>query len=97
MPGEFAANPAIEWHRDSGGHAAKLAIIARLQVLQTDPSQKKEPDVHDMATYRQYFIDDAGMVDIPLYEALEPERQRQRNGMIAAMTRTVKLVHPDFA
>ena len=34
------------------------------------------------------------LVDATLYELLEPERRRQRNGLVAAMRRMVRLLEP---
>jgi hypothetical protein len=90
------ANPNFAWPSESGGAAAWADIVARTRVLCKDPSQKIMVDYDDKESVTKYRMVGAVNFDIPLYDALEPERRRQRNGMIAAMVRVVKLVHPGY-
>ena len=90
------ANPDFSWPREGGGDAAWADIVARTRVLCKDPSQKIKVDYDDKESVKKYRMVGAVNFDIPLYDALEPERKRQRIGMIAAMVRAVKLVHPGY-
>lgn len=78
------ANAPMEWPEERGGLEAVTRILDRCRVLKEDPSQKETlgPDQDP----------DLWFVDYPLYQLLEPERQRQRAGMVAAMKRVIELV-----
>lgn len=86
------ANPGHHWPPDRGGSAALAAILARCKFIGTDISRIEWPDFNNEA-HQKYLRGTAGGIDIPLFDATEPERRRQRNGMIAAMQRMVALVY----
>ena len=86
------ANPGQPWPAESGGAAALAAILARCNFIGSDISRIEWPDFKNEA-HRKYLPSIAGGIDIPLFEATEPERRRQRNGMMAAMQRMVALVY----
>jgi hypothetical protein len=77
----------LEWPEESGGLEAVTRILDRCRVLEEDPSQKEQKRTFDPK-------DDANLwgVDYPLYQLLEPERQRQLAGMVSAMKRVIELV-----
>jgi hypothetical protein len=77
----------LEWPEESGGLEAVTRILDRCRVLEEDPSQKEQKRTLDPK-------DDANLwgVDYPLYQLLEPERQRQLAGMVSAMKRVIELV-----
>ena len=65
-------------------------ILDRCRVPEEDPS-RIEYVKRETVELSHYL--DLMSVDYPLYQLLEPERQRQRTGMVAAMTRVVALVN----
>ena len=83
------ANTRLEWPEESGGSEAVARILDRCRVLWEDPS-RIEYVKRETVDLNQYL--DLMSVDYPLYQLLEPERQRQRAGMVAAMTRVLELV-----
>lgn len=81
-------NTPLNWTEESGGMEAVTKILDRCRVLEKDPSRKE---------YYQGTLDsnqdiNLGFVDFPLYQLLDPERQRQRAGMVSAMKRVIELV-----
>jgi hypothetical protein len=88
------ANPGHPWPAESGGAAALATIRARCNVLCSDRSRVEWQDFNNEA-HRKYLLSTAGLIDIPLFEATEPERHRQRQGMVTAMQRMVALVYGD--
>ena len=84
------AKTRVEWPEESGGSEAVARIVDRSRVLEEDPS-RIEYVKRETVDRNQYS--DLMFVDYPLYQLLEPERQRQRAGMVAAMTRVVALVN----
>ena len=84
------AKTRVEWPEESGGSEAVARIVERSRVLEEDPSriERVKPDAVDPHQYLDLMF-----LDYPLYQLLEPERQRQRAGMVAAMTRVVALVN----
>ena len=88
--GMVRVNTPLEWPEESGGVEAVNKILDRCRVLEADPSRIEYVN-RDKIDWNQ----DPGLasVDYPLYQLLEPERQRQRAGMVAAMTRVIELVN----
>ena len=84
------AKTRVDWPEESGGSEAVARIVARSRVLEEDPS-RIEYVKRETVDRNQYS--DLLFVDYPLYQLLEPERQRQRAGMMAAMTRVIELVN----
>ena len=84
------AKTRVEWPEESGGSEAVARILDRCRVLEADPS-RIEYVTRETVDRNQYLY--LMSVDYPLYQLLEPERQRQRAGMVAAMTRVVALVN----
>ena len=80
----------LNWPEESGGVEAVTKILDRCRVLEEDPSRIEYVN-RDRIDWNQ----DPGLAsgDYPLYQLLVPERQRQRAGMVAAMTRVVALVN----
>jgi hypothetical protein len=74
---------------ESGGVEAVAKIRERCRVLRDDPSRVEYLAPRDLSPTQNFNLVD---VDFPLYQILEMERQRQRAGMVAAMTRVVELV-----
>ena len=83
------AKTRVEWPEASGGSEAVARIVDRSRVLEEDPSRIEYVN-RETVDRNQYS--DLMFIDYPLYQLLEPERQRQRAGMVAAMTRVVELV-----
>jgi hypothetical protein len=86
--GMVRMNTPLNWPEESGGMEAVTKILDRCRVLEKDPSRKE---------YYQGTLDsnqdiNLGFVDFPLYQLLDPERQRQRAGMVSAMKRVIELV-----
>ena len=79
----------LNWPEESGGVEAVTKLLDRCRVLEEDPSRIEYVN-RDRIDWNQ----DPGLAsgDYPLYQLLEPERQRQRAGMVAAMTRVEELV-----
>ena len=79
----------LEWPEESGGVEAVKKILDRCRVLEEDPSRIEYVNRETLDPTQ-----DIGpwFVDFPLYQLLEPERQRQRAGMVAAMKRVIELV-----
>jgi hypothetical protein len=83
----FELKPRLDWPEESGGLETVEKIRDRCRVLRDDPSRMER--LEDLGPTQSA---DLMMVDFPLYQMLEPERQRQRAGMVAAMRRVVELV-----
>lgn len=79
----------LEWPEESGGVEAVRKILDRCRVLEKDPSRKEYANLETLGPNEDR---DVLFVDYPLYQLLEPERQRQRAGMVAAMKRVIELV-----
>ena len=77
----------LKWPEESGGLEAVTRILDRCRVLEEDPSQKERKGTLDPNEDANLWV-----VDYPLYQLLEPERQRQRAGMVSAMKRVIELV-----
>ena len=84
------AKTRVEWPEESGGSEAVARILDRCRVLEADPSRIEYVTRETVDRNRYLYL---MSVDYPLYQLLEPERQRQRAGMVAAMTRVVALVN----
>ncbi|MFM2067396.1 MAG: hypothetical protein RLZZ584_2305 [Pseudomonadota bacterium] len=79
----------VDWPAESGGDAALRQITERCQALWDNPDctvRLRHPDPRLRGNSHLYGV------DFPLHELLEPERQRQRRGMVAAMQRVVALL-----
>jgi len=75
------------WPEESGGQAGLEKILDRCRELsQGAPMQVSEGAPHDQ------LDDSVGSVDLLLHQLLEPERERQLRGMVAAMQRLCDLV-----
>ncbi len=92
--GRVRVKARFNWPEESGGVEAVAKILDRCRVLEEDPSRIEYVD-RDTIDWTQ--DSNLLMVDYPLYQLLEPERQRQRAGMVAAMTRVVELVNRSAA
>lgn len=87
-------NPRLDWPEESGGLETVAKIRDRCRVLREDPSRLERLKPKDLDPGQDPNL---VMVDLPLYRILEPERQRQRAGMVAAMRRVVDLAITDSA
>ena len=78
--------PAIAWPEESGGSAAFDAIVRRCRQLRADPTVSEQAP-------REALMEDANFcwADWKLQQLLEPERCRQRTGMISAMQRVARI------
>jgi hypothetical protein len=85
---------AVDWPEQSGGADAFDKIRQRCRGLVEGTLERERRTPEDLGSHRDYNI---CMVDYPLYELLEPERRRQRAGMVAAMERVIDLVMTDRA
>ena len=87
--GMVRVNTRLNWPEESGGVEAVTKILDRCCVLEEDPSRIEYVSQNTIDWNQNPGL---ASVDYPLYQLLEPERQRQRAGMVAAMTRVVELV-----
>jgi hypothetical protein len=87
--GMVRVNTRLDWPEESGGVEAVKKILDRCRVLEEDPSRI---EYLRRAPLDQNYDPGLVFVDFPLYQLLEPERQRQRAGMVAAMKRVIELV-----
>jgi hypothetical protein len=90
----FRGRPAPDWPSESGGAATMEKIRQRCRALSEGLSRRECLSVQD---FRPSQDANLFFVDNPLYQLLEPERQRQQTGMVAAMERVVKLTMTDVA
>jgi hypothetical protein len=88
------ANPRFDWPKESGGLETVAKIRDRCRVLREDPSRLEKPKPEDLGPGQD---PNRMLIDLSLYGILEPERQRQRASMVAAMRRVVDLVITDSA
>jgi hypothetical protein len=90
----FRRRPAPHWPSESGGAEAMEKIRQRCRALSEDPSRRECLSLQDLRPDQNVNI---LVVDYPLYQLLEPERQRQQTDMVAAMERVIKLTTKDVA
>jgi hypothetical protein len=85
---------AVDWPEQSGGANALENIRQRCRALVEGTSEQER-----LKPQERRADQDVGIcfVDYPLYQLLEPERQRQREGMVGAMQRVIDLVMNDGA
>lgn len=88
-----AERAGAAWPESSGGHEAWNRIVARSRLVEADPSLMERRQIdRTRADIPRIPLE----VDLPLYRELEPERTRQHDGMVAAMVKVLRLVHPEF-
>lgn len=64
-------------------------IRKRCSELEEDPTKTERLELSDLRASKDFCLT---QVDYPLYQILEPERQRQRTGLVNAMTRVIDIV-----
>lgn len=86
---DMPAFPPNQWPIESGGATAYHAILDRCRTLQADPAatQPLSFEVSEAMGLRGLFDK-----DFTLHCLVEPERERQRRQMIAAMERVLALL-----
>lgn len=80
----------VKWPEESGGQCAWDAILARCKHIQEFPEPRKRLKREDMT--EQELKEDLEFVDLQLYRLLGPERDRQKRGLVEAMTRIIGLL-----
>lgn len=82
---------ACNWPEDSGGRQQFETILDRIAVLKNDPSQR---DSAELSARVNADMDDPVdfTMDSSLHRLVEPERRRQRAGMVEAMERACDLI-----
>jgi hypothetical protein len=76
---------------ESGGRETVLLARERILQLRRDPTCA-EPFSHDHPA-PQFERDSTHLIDRVLYDLLEPERQRQRNGLLLAIRNMLEFVY----
>lgn len=80
----------LESIEESEGLLSIAKIRDRCRFLQDNPSQVERLAPDALVPKQDPYLTS---VDFPLYQILEPERQRQRAGMVEAMKRVIEMVY----